>query len=197
MAKFKSAGRRAAVITCIVAVTCGVTPLAAGAASSSHASPDVPGCIAGYFYVASNHSQTNEGKGLTTYLYNNNASTVSLTASFDSSTTVNYSATVEATAEINDVIASISTNYSVTVGRSSSESYNASATVSNVPVGKYGVIQLGAAYWNTSGTYEYQSATCQYSNQSSESARFPEAPNSVLILTGISSSESQPWPQTN
>jgi hypothetical protein len=110
---------------------------------------------------------------------------------------LNYAANVSGSAEINLIIFTIGTNDGITVGQSTTEGTDATATVNGVPAGEYGVIQLGDSYWNTGGTYYYESATCIESDESSVTARFPENPNSTLVLVGVSSSETTPWPQTD
>jgi hypothetical protein len=155
----------------------------------------VPHCLAGYDYTETSHYQTQIGKGSFVGLYNKNASSANLSQMYDSSTSMTYTGSLGGSAEIDIIIATIGTNDSVTVGKTTGESTDSTATVNNIPAHEYGIIQLGDAFWNTSGTYYYESATCVESNQSSASGSLPENPNDTLILVGVNTSDSPPWAQ--
>ncbi len=161
------------------------------------ASTNVVNCLPGYQYSQTAHTESNFGKGNAIYLYNYNAYSASLQAQFTSTQTLSDAGTIGGSAEVDLIIFTIGGNSGVTVGKSTSESTSAIATVNNIPEHEYGIIQLGDTYWNTAGTYYWLNAICVESQISTVTGRFPENPNSTVILVGTNTTETPPWQQTS
>jgi hypothetical protein len=168
------------------------------AASPPPPSPDVPSCPAGYYYSETGRSSNTAGTGTYGYAENYNAKSLSVSVSISSSTTMSYTGTLGGSAEIDLIIATIGTSDSVSVTKSSSGSVSTTATVSGVPIGKYGIVQLGDSVWHTSGTYYYESATCIESDESAVSGILPfTAGGSLGLIGGINTVASPPWAQVS
>ncbi len=130
-------------------------------------------------------------------MYNYNASSATLQGSFTQSQTLNYAITDNGSVSIDVIFGSVSFGAGVTLGKSTSESFSGTAIVNNVPAHVYGVVQLGDAYYKSVGTYYYQDSYCTESQIVQVTVRFPENPNSTLLLAGVSPTETTPWLQTS
>ena len=165
------------------------------ASAASQINPNLPSCIPGNYYSETSHSEANYGKGPAIYIYNYNAASASLSEQFTSSIEMSYASTATGTAEVDLIVATIGGSGAVTIGKTTTESTSATATVNNVPAHTYGVIQLGDTFWKSVGTYGYLSSYCVASNLSTVTSRFPINPNTRLILAGVNSVPAPPWPQ--
>lgn len=174
-----------------------VSALALGVPQTlANAAPNVQSCPAGYHYDITAHSQGQYGKGPAVYDYNYNATSASLSLSISGTQTVDYALTATGSVSVSDILSSAQLSFGASLGQSSSGSVSATATVS-VPAHEYGVAQVGATFYSSTGNYYYVSATCYVSQQQTIPARFPESPGSLLMITGNNTSQTPPWPQTN
>jgi hypothetical protein len=179
-------------------ISLALVPIAVDANSASGAIPNVITCGPGFEYRQTAHTQSQYGKGSAIYLYNFNASSATLSAAYTSSQTLNYGITATGGVNIDLIFTSVQFGAGVSLGKTTGESFTGTATVNNIPEHYYGVVQLGDAYFfNSAGTYFYLSSLCVESGIVNVNVRFPENPNSTLLLTGVNTVEATPWQQTN
>ncbi len=172
---------------------------AIGGVASAAAAPDRPhvrGCTPTQEFLKSSQSQEFYGTGQTAWVYNDNAKSESKSLTTSTTNTIGYSISSSQSVDAGVVFASADVSFSEGVTYDHDDTSSQTTTVSDIPPGEYGIIQIGNQMGIVKGTYEVINSTCQTTLKTDTTGVFPlnEAAGTGV---GYGSTPTPPWPQAN
>lgn len=203
MRKHSTATRARARSNLLVALI-GVVPVAgmlglagqAGATLIATRVPRVQQCRSSETFVRSSRSQAFYGTGQTTWAYNYNSSSLTRTLTTSTSNTVAYSIKATQSVDAGVIFASADASFSEGVTYTHGDASTQSTTVSNIPLHRYGIIQIGNQMGVVKGTYYVTDTACRTVQRTWTIGIFPLR-EAAGVAGGYSSSPKPPWPQAS
>jgi hypothetical protein len=182
----------ALVLVSAACVLVGATP--AGAAT--HRSPHVRSCPPSEEFLRSSTSQAFYGTGATAWVYNYNTDGLSKTLTTSTSNTIGFELQSSQSVDAGVIFASAEVSFTEGVTYNHNDTSTQATTVYNIPIGKYGIIQIGNQMGIVKGTYEVINSTCQTTQKTSVTGIFPlDQPSGTA--GGYNTSSTPPWPQSD
>lgn len=188
--------RRLTILVGVATMLCaGTTVIGGSEAASAATHPHVKSCTPGEEFLESSHSQAFYGTGQIAWVYNDNSTAVSKSLTTSTSNTIGYSIDSSQTVDAGVIFASASLSFEEGVTYDHDDTSEQTTTVSNVPPGEYGIIQIGNQMGIVKGTYEVITSTCQTTEKTSTTGIFPlDEPSGTAA--GTNTSPTPPWPQS-
>lgn len=186
--------RRAGAALALIGLSVLAAPVAAPSAGAATNRPHVIGCTPGEEFLKSSQSQEFYGTGQTAWYYNANAKATSKSLSTSTTNSVAYSIGSSQSVDAGVIFASADVSFSEGVTYTHNDTSTQTTTVSDIPPGKYGIIQIGNQFGIVKGTYEVINSTCQTTESTSVTGAFP-LNEAVGSGTAVESSPTPPWPE--
>ncbi len=171
----------------------GATP--AGASTGGGVEPHVKSCPPSEQFLKSSQSQRFYGTGQIAWVYNYNTSGLSKTLTTSTSNTIGFSLQATQSVDAGVIFASADASFSEGVSYEHDDTSTQSTTVYNIPIGEYGIIQIGNQMGIVKGTYEVINSYCQISQETYVTGIFPLSQPSGTA-GGYNTTSSPPWPQS-
>lgn len=165
------------------------------AVASVRSGPHLQTCTPLEEFVKSSQSQAFYGTGTPAWIYNDNATSESKSLTVSTSNTIGYSLQAEQTVDAGVIFASASASFYEGVTYTHDDASEQTTTVSAVPPGEYGIIQIGNVMGIVKGTYEVVASNCAVTEDTVVTGIFPlDQPSGTG--TGYNTSATPPWPQS-
>jgi hypothetical protein len=180
-------------VVSLLAGVVGVLPPAASA--SARVRPQVQSCPPSEQFLKSSQGRGFYGTGQTAWVYNYNTNGLSKTLTTSTGNTIGYSLQASQSVNAGVIFASADASFSEGVTYTHDDSSTQSTTVYNIPIGEYGIIQIGNEMGIVKGTYEVINSYCQISQKTYVTGIFPlDQPSGTA--GGYNTTSTPPWPQS-
>lgn len=188
------------IATLIIALMTGLLATAltstAGATTTiGTARPLVKSCTPLQEFVKSSKSKAFYGTGATAWVYNYNTTGLSKTLETSTTNTIGFSLDASQSVDAGVIFASADASFSEGVTYDHDDSSTQSTTVYDIPIGEYGIIQIGNQMGVVKGTYEVVNSTCVVTQKTKVTGIFP-LDQPAGTAGGYNTTAKPPWPQS-
>jgi hypothetical protein len=188
---------RAATSALLLAGVTGVvwsTGAAETGASLTRVSPQLRSCPPTQEFLKSSEHESFYGTGAMAWTYNYNTIGLSKSLSTSTSNTIGYSLQATESVSAGVIFASADASFSEGVTYTHNDDSTQRTTVRNIPIGEYGILQIGNEMGVVVGTYEVVDSTCQITKKTAVTGIFP-LNRPVGTAAAYSTVLRPPWPQ--
>ncbi len=170
-------------------------PAGAAVRPGTRVRPNVLGCEPSEEFIRSSKSERFYGTGAIAWVYNYNTTGLSKTLTTSTGNTIGFSLQASESVDAGVIFASADASFSEGVTYTHDDASTESTTIYNIPIGEYGIIQIGNEMGIVTGTYEVINSTCQVTEKTWVTGIFPLHQASGTA-GGYNTTDRPPWPQS-